>query len=192
MLQVLTIAERHLALWAAIELGEPVGKLSPALLTYFATTTHHHTSDWTERWAGWPAEFYRACGRLVEALSWMQVREIGGAELALLAGQVRARHDAMGSDEVPTYLRLGAVGAIPRDDGGCALSGYSPNDMLVLPRRLAGALESFDGSRTTAQACADIAGETGVTLDKAAVRRLVDFGILQEMPTLEGSGCSGL
>jgi hypothetical protein len=56
--------------------------------------------------------------------------------------------------------------------------------MLVLPTPLAEALSRFDGRRPTDQACAEIASEAGIMLDRATVRQLVDFGVLLAMPAV--------
>jgi hypothetical protein len=188
LLQLLTMVERHLGLWAAAALGEPVAGLGPALLPYYATALPGPASIWSQRWAGCPQEFYRAAARLVEPLTWSHVREIGGPELALVAGQLRAAHGAMQVDNVPRYLRLGAVGSVPSDDGNSALSGYNRNDMLLLSSSLAAALERFDGRRPTAHVCEEITEPGGTPLDHATVRRLVDFGVLVAVPTPEASG----
>jgi hypothetical protein len=188
LLQVLTMVERHLGLWAATELGEPVGRLGPALLPYYATALNGPAITWSQRWAGRPGEFYRQSARLVEPLTWSQVRVIGGPELALVAGQLRAAYGGMQGDEVPAYLRLGAVGSVARDDGNSALTGYNSNDMLLLPKPMADALDRFDGRRPTDQVSAEIASRTGVSLDPAMVRRLIDFGVLVAVPTAEENG----
>jgi hypothetical protein len=184
LLKLLTMVERHLALWAAAQLGEPVEELGPALLPYFATALHGPSSKWSQRWAGRTQDFYRESARLVRPLTWTQVREIGGPELALVTGHLRARNGALQSEEVPAHLRLGAVRTIARDQSTCALTGYSATDMLVLPTSLADALSCFDGRRPTDQACSEIASEAGISLDRATVRQLVAFGVLLAMPTV--------
>jgi hypothetical protein len=182
LLQLLTMVERHLGLWAVGELGEPIDGLGPALLPYYATGLPGPASTWSGRWAGRAQEFYRETARLVEPLTWSQVREIGGMELALIAGQLRAAYGAVRAGEVPSHLRLGAVNTVERDGGTVALTGYNTNDMLLLPKPLADSLERFDGRRPTAQVCAEIASQGESQFDQTAVRRLVDFGILVAMP----------
>jgi hypothetical protein len=182
LLHLLTIVERHLGLWAAGELSEPIDRLGPALLPYYATALPGPTTLWSQRWAGRPQEFYREAVRLVEPLTWTQVREIGGPELALVAGQLRAAYGAMQADGVPSRLRLGVVNTVEGDDGKVAITGYNPNDMLPLPKPLAHALERFNGRRPTAQVCEEIADQVGAPLDRDTARRLVDFGVLEAMP----------
>lgn len=149
LLHVLTMVERHLSLWAAAALGESVNELGPALLPYFATMFRGSTGGWSGRSASRPEEFYAAAANLVRPLTSSQVRELGGPELALVAGQLRAAYGAIQAREMPPYLRLGAVGGVPRGDGIVALTGHSANDMLLLPTALAEVLDRFDGRRET-------------------------------------------
>jgi hypothetical protein len=188
LLLLLTMVERHLGLWAAGELGEPIDGLGPALLPYYATMVPGPMSTWSQRWADRPPDFYRESAQLVEALTWTEVRKIGGPELALAVGQLRAAYGTMQTDEVPRYLRLGAVGTVARDDGNAAFIGYNPNDMVLLPNPVADAIERFDGRRLTDRVCAEIGSEAGTSLDRATVRRLIEFGVLVGMPTSEESG----
>jgi hypothetical protein len=53
---------------------------------------------------------------------------------------------------------------------------------------LADALERFDGTLSTDQACAEISGQAGLRVDRATARLLADFGILHAMPTLGEAG----
>jgi hypothetical protein len=184
LLQLLTMVERHLGLWAATELGEPIEGLGPAFLPYYVTVLPGPMSSWTPRWAGRPHEFYRESAPLVEALTWAEVREIGGSELALVAAQLIAAYGALQADEAPRYLRLGPVGTIARDDGDVALTGYNPNDLVVLSSSLADALHLFDGRQPTGEVCEQLATR-GVPLDRAALSRLVDFGVLQAAPAAQ-------
>jgi hypothetical protein len=187
LLQLLMIAERHLALWAAEELGEPLTALGPALLPYYATVTTSSRVQWSPRWEGRVEEFYRVSAKLVEQLSWNQVQEIGGPELALLAGRVRAASSALSSELVPERLRLGVVATIASGAGQCAITGYSISDMPLLPISLAAGLDRFDGRRPTEQVCLEIGSEVGTPLDKAMVRQLVDYGVLVAVPTQRGA-----
>jgi hypothetical protein len=188
LLQLLTLVERHLGFWTARELGESIDGLGPALLPYYATAIPGPPSAWSQRWVGRPQEFYRESARLVEPLDWTKVRQIGGPELALVAGQLREAYAAMQTDEVPEYLRLSAVGLIARDDRNAAVTGYNPNDMLVLPKPLADALEHFDGRRPTDRVSNELGSQVESSLDRVTVRRLVDFGVLLPMPGVGGYG----
>lgn len=182
LLYLLTAVERQLSIWAAAKLGEPIDELGPALLPYYATMLNA-TPCWSQHWAGRAGEFYRESARLVCPLPWIQVREIGGPELVLLAGRLRGAFDPTRLDELPKYLRLGAVARVPRSDDTCAVTGYSSSDMLILPNGIAGALSRFNGDCPTERVCTEIAEDLGLFLDQDTVRKLVDFGVLQTMPT---------
>ena len=188
LLQLLTVIERHLSLWAAGELGETVVGLGPALLPYYASRLDKSPELWSPRWVGRCEEFYRAAARLVEPLGWRQVREIAGPEVAVVAGQLRAAYSALEAGELPTPLRLGAVSQAALDDGQVACTGYSPHDMLRLPSAVAEALEHFDGHRSTDEVREQIARQVDERFDRDAVRRLVDFGILQPISPAEANG----
>lgn len=188
LLYLLTIVERQLGLWAAAELGEPHSTLGAALLPYYATVLKTEPDPWSERWSGRVTDFYRESARLVRPLSWTDVRGIGGPEVALLAGKLRAAFGTVQSREVPAYLRLGPVTQTHRLDGTCALTSYSSNDMLVLPTSLANVLSHFDGRRSTDAVCAELAEHAEILVDTGTLLRLVDFGVLLAMPTPAVSG----
>jgi hypothetical protein len=130
-------------------------------------------------------EFYRQAARLVEPLSWSQVHEIGGPDLTNLTARLRQAYNALQAEGVPAYLRLAAVRAAPYDANSRITTGYSSLDMLILATQVVDALPKFDGRRPTNEACREIATQAGVRLDRATVRRLVDFGILAVMPNVE-------
>ena len=174
--QLLLLAERHLALWVAAELGERVEALGPSLLPYYATILPRPESTWSQRWAGEPQRFYRASAELVAPLSWTDVNRIGGPELSLLAGQLRAAFGALQAGDVPDYLRLAGGGSVVHKQGARALVGYSTLDLPIVEAPVASALESFDGHRPTSQVCAALGD--GSPIDLGTIRRLVDFEVL--------------
>jgi hypothetical protein len=188
MLHLLTMVERHLSLWAASSLGESVKDLGPALLPYYATVFEPTSSRWTGGRTGSPSEFYREAAKLVNELTWAQVQDIGGPELALLVGRLRAAHGALQRAEAPDRLRLGTVTTSSRPDGNVALMGYSPHDMLVVSASLAEALNRFDGRHWTSEVCKELENRPGVTIDHPTLVRLVDFGVLQPVPTPRPTG----
>jgi len=57
------------------------------------------------------------------------------------------------------------------------LNTYSVFDPIDVPNLVMALLHRFDG-RPTAEVLETIAGETGIGLDPALVRKLVDFGVL--------------
>jgi hypothetical protein len=128
------------------------------------------------RFAGREHEFYEASARLIEGLSWNDVRHIGGAHLELTAALVRQRYSELISDAVPTRLRVGALTTQQAGSGHERVTAYSPWDPLVIPRALGDTLRCFDGRLVRSALTA--AAKEGIHIDRAVVRRLVDFGVL--------------
>jgi hypothetical protein len=136
------------------------------------------------RYAGREREFYEASARLVEAFTWSDVIRVGGAEVELAAGLTKETYGALSSDAIPWSLRVGPVEVVPLGPDRLRVTAYNGLDPLVIPRALGDALHFFDG-RPTRSALAAIAAETGLRVDRAAVRRLVDFEVLVEDPAEE-------
>lgn len=137
-----------------------------------------HRARWG-RHAGRERDFYEASARLVEGLTWSDVRRVGGAEVELAAALVRARFRALRSTALPDRLRLGPVESTPLDRDQVRVTSYRAYDPLVIPRTLFDALHRFDG-RPTGAALAAIAAEAGLEVDRAVVQRLADFEVLVE------------
>lgn len=181
LLVLLTTIERQLSLWAAAELGEEVHNLGPSLLPYYATVLSPGAEAWSERWHGRASEFYRASAELVSGLPWSRVREIGGPEVALYAGNLRTAFGALQTPEVPDHLRLGPVTRLDTSPTTCVVKGYSDKDLLPLSRSVADALFRFDGRRAAPEVCAEIDADLGIRLDASILRPLVEFGVLLPM-----------
>ena len=128
------------------------------------------------RYAGREHEFYEASARLIEGLAWNDVRRIGGAHVELIGTLVRHRYAELTSDAVPTRLRVGALTTQPAGPGQQRVTTYSPFDPLVIPVALGDALRCFDGQLVRSALTA--AAKEGIHIERAVVRRLVDFGIL--------------
>jgi hypothetical protein len=183
--QLLTLAERHLALWAAAELGEGLGGLASALVSYYATLPASLEHRWSSRWADRAGDFYRESANLVRPLAWTAVREIAGPELVLVEGTLRAAWEALEGASVPLpYLRFGAVSSFRRADGRRAMLGYSPLDLPILRESLARELDRFDGRRPTREVCEELTRETGAPIEPELLR-LIEFGILGPVEELE-------
>jgi Fe-S-cluster containining protein len=129
------------------------------------------------RYAGREREFYEASARLVERFSWSDVSRVAGAEVALAATLVKATYHDLGNAAVPRRLRSEAAVVESVDADHVRLSTYNALDPLVIPRALGDALHHFDG-RPTRAALAAITADTGLELERAAVRRLVDFEVV--------------
>jgi hypothetical protein len=139
-----------------------------------------HRAAWG-RWAGREREFYQASARLVEGLTWNDVVCVAGAEVQLAAALVRKKHAAIGSHALPDRVRMGAVETATAGAKFVQVTGYSAWDPLVIPRALGDVLHFFDG-RSPRAALAAVAAETGLEIEPAVVRRLVDFEVLVAEP----------
>jgi Fe-S-cluster containining protein len=133
------------------------------------------------RYAGREREFYEASARLVEHLTWTEVTRLAGAEVQLAAALVKATYDALRSDALPSRLRAAPVEIVHLGAGRLRMTSYRAYDPLVIPKALGDALHHFDG-RPTRSALAAIASDTGLDIERAVVRRLVDFDVLVEDP----------
>ncbi|HEX9818934.1 MAG TPA: hypothetical protein VGD07_04900 [Methylomirabilota bacterium] len=137
-----------------------------------------HRAAWG-RYAGREREFYAASARLVERFSWSDVTRVGGAEIELAAALVKETCRALRSEALPARLRVGPVQIAPLGPDRLRVTAYRAYDPLVIPRTLGDVLHHFDG-RPTRSALAAIAAESGLEVDRAVVRRLVDFEVLVE------------
>jgi hypothetical protein len=129
-------------------------------------------------WAGREIEFYRACARLVEPLTWEQVEQVCGPRVRILAGLLLDAYAHLTSEAIPERLRLGGFHFAGVEGSGYRVASYSPFDPLLMPEPLARVLHYFDG-RPTEEALEAILTEEGVRIDLSLVRRMVDFGVLQ-------------
>lgn len=185
--RLLTLVEASLAVHCVRELGPgpAAARHAPAMFAP-APPTALRASDVDGRpdpsaralWGrhhGAEVAFYEAAGRLVSAMDWAEVRRAGGVELALAEDVLRACYDELMSARLPRALRTGTIHVTPLGDVA-ELIAYSAYHPIRVPTALLNVLSVFDG-RPTSQALA-AAAEAGVTLDRAAVRRLVDLGVL--------------
>lgn len=129
------------------------------------------------RWHGREEAYYTACAGKVEALSWADVRAIGGADLAVLEGVVRRAHGRVLSNDVPVRLKLGAVQLAAPRVGGVRVVTYSAMDAIDLPTALLPLLPLFDG-RETLEILKDLSENHDVGLEPDFLRQLVDWGVL--------------
>ncbi|HUR34476.1 MAG TPA: hypothetical protein VM032_11825 [Vicinamibacterales bacterium] len=128
------------------------------------------------RFAGREIAFYEACARLVEPLSWADLRRIGGVEIDVAADLAREAFGQLCSLDVPPTLWMGPLHVLRSDADAVECTTYSAFDPLSIPRALFDVLPVFDG-RPTRKALA-AAREAGVPIGQHVVRRLVDHAIL--------------
>ncbi|MFN7915670.1 MAG: hypothetical protein U0Q55_10060 [Vicinamibacterales bacterium] len=153
------VREPHLR---AADLGAPIDQ-------------HEQQRIWGT-YAGREEAFYEACGTIASALTWADIRALGGAELDLALDVARGEQAAVRSTSIPRALRLGSftVANAGTDTVECTtLNAYDP---LSIPRALFDRLHLFDG-RPTRSALAALR-EEGIELSPTAVRKLVAHGFL--------------
>jgi hypothetical protein len=142
------------------------------------TLTPRSRQDLWGRWAGRERAFYEAAARLVEAWSWDQVLERGGAEVRQRADRVREAHGRLRTSAVPTgLLQLRPMSATAVGTAAVRLVTYSGDDPLLVPKALFDALPRFDG-HSMQDALRTLSEEDGLEVDPAVVRRLLDFDVL--------------
>lgn len=130
-------------------------------------------------WAGREREFYRKAAELVDPMTWQDVLKIGGGELQLSARLTQAAHAKALSTTVPERVRQKQLRVLYTSAESARVCTYSPIDPLKLPKKLLNVLHHFDG-RPTQTALESIASEHQLRVGEAVVRKLVDFGILDE------------
>ena len=80
-------------------------------------------------------------------------------------------------EQLPAAHKVGAFNVLRVGPEANTVSTYSGYDPFELPHKLLEVLPYFDG-RPVAQALAAIAAERDIKLERALVRKLVDFKIL--------------
>ncbi len=160
-----------------VSLATPEPRLLKASDVDGAADAAHQRKIWGT-YAGREREFFRASAQLVASLGWADVVRLGGTEVALAAALVQQAYDALKSEAVPARLRTQPVNIQVADGAHVVVSAYRPYDPLVVPKQLVDVLHFFDG-RPTREALAATA-KSGVSIERRAVRRLVDFGVLAD------------
>jgi Fe-S-cluster containining protein len=122
-------------------------------------------------------EFYRGCARRVDALTWKDVRRIGGSELEILERLLLSAWKDLLSKALPDRLRPGSIRVTPVSPETSRVLSYSELDPLEVPSELLEVLGYFDG-RSTDEALAAIARERGLSIERDLLRQLVDFQVL--------------
>ncbi|HEY9285392.1 MAG TPA: hypothetical protein VIP46_18210 [Pyrinomonadaceae bacterium] len=188
--RLLSEVERDLARWCVYELdpgGAALRLLFPARDEGGKGAVDPHALDgapdperqsaiWGD-WAGREADYYRACARLVESLTWAGVLARCGPSVRIHARLASAAYRQLMSAELPAALRVGPFHSVRLDADAQIVTSYNVYDPIALSAPLVGVLHYFDG-RPTERGRADIAAERGITIDEALVRKLVDFKVL--------------
>jgi Fe-S-cluster containining protein len=135
------------------------------------------------RWHGKAEEFYVNAARIVSRLSWTEIRALGGADLALRESLLLEARSSLSARTVPDRVRANTVSVVvgaPHADGNVVIGTYSGFDPLEVPEVLLRCLPYFDG-RPTRDAIAAIEDALEVRVERSLVRRLVEFGVLEDV-----------
>lgn len=187
----LTVAERNLAKWCVLELElghEALHALASTgawrgeheALTRAALDDRVDAASYARIWGAWGGReqaFYGRCAELVDALSWQDVVEIGGAGLRAQVELARAAFRKLTSDDIAAVLKAGSFQVVSIQPQTVRVSTYSPFDPLDVPTPLLSVLSEFDG-RPTADVLAGIESDHGIRLEPALIRKMADFKLL--------------
>jgi hypothetical protein len=137
-----------------------------------------HRAFWGS-WQGRERELYGRCAKIANALSWSDVRKLGGTRLDLLSRLLLDAYERLVSNEVPARARHRSLKVVYSSADSAEVTGYSTIDALRMPRQLVDVLHRFDG-RPTHEALEAIAEEDGLRIATGTIRKLVDFGVLSD------------
>lgn len=129
------------------------------------------------KWHGRERAFFSRCAELVGVLSWKDVLAICGPEVRAHERLTQDSYRCLISDDIPSSLKVGSFQLAHMNQGITRVSTYLSSDPLDVPNTLMEVLHYFDG-RPTESAIAAIENECGVRLDRALVRKMVDFMLL--------------
>jgi hypothetical protein len=129
-------------------------------------------------WKGREIALYEACWEIVSPLSWRDVEARVGPTAKAYARIVARAHNALFSMKLPERLRLGPilVEQLDGEPGKSALSAPGSRELVEADAELLAALQCFRGQRLAA-ALREVEAR-GLSFDEAALRRLVDIGVL--------------
>jgi Fe-S-cluster containining protein len=191
VLPLLRAIEVELARWCVLEIGLGAEALRHLVRTdawthmrsqVSAEALDHRVEErryaevWGE-WRGRETEYFIRCARLVRDLSWDDVLAIGGSAARAYAGLAQQAYRELTSDGLPARLTVASLELIETSEETTRLSTYSSIDPIEVPNLVMTLLPAFDG-RSTEEVLKSIASQTGIGLDPALVRKLVDFGVL--------------
>lgn len=189
--RLLMIAERELASWCVLQLDVGVtglGEVFPFPLRsdgpvsgedFDGTASPAMRQRMWGKWMGREREYYREAHRLAATLRWKQVRDIGGQELVAAEILARDAFAELSSSRIPARLRNGPVTSLLGPDGSATITTYSPVDPLRLTPEILEVLPYFDG-RPVRDVCQAIESDLGVEVESDLIRKLVDFGVLED------------
>ena len=190
--QLLVTIEEDLCCWCVVEL-----KLDLDSLRHLFTATEEkeedgsvsaesldNQTDWDSyariwgAWRGREHEFFSACARLIDSLSWQDVLSICGPGVRARALLTIEAHRKLISDEIAPALTVGTMQLVQITHDVARVTTYSEYDPVEIPVAMVPLLPYFNG-RPTSEALAAIESEKGLKLDPSLVRKMADFGLLE-------------
>lgn len=189
---LLITLEDVLAQWCALELAVPLetvrdlGRLnkrgkSICLLEVEQTQPDLPGKTRPKIWGPWfgrETDYYLACARQVDALTWPEVLAVCGPDVSTLARLARQAHERHQSERVPERLRLNQFKVISMQAEYSIVESYLSSDPLKIPQRILELLPRFNG-RPTPEVVTEIVLTTGLKVSPSLVRKLVDFKVLK-------------
>ena len=157
---LLLALENHLAVWS-------LHQINPSAADH---------DDWAD-WEGREMEFYKESGRLVAALHWNDVMSLADSRIHVLAQQVRFAYGLLKWNPLPARLTKGEFQKIEESADQVRVWTYAQNDPMNLTKQLLQAINYFDGQPID-DVVRIVAQEVGITMDRALLQTLVDYGIV--------------
>ena len=180
---LLSHLEYAVSWWAILEvLDDPAAACSLAGTTVDSKITIGLRHDAWRHWKGSRASFYEACADRVDALSAQDAIAIAGVTGRLHQTELSTRFRKLLSDAVPDRLRVEPYRVVRQDPQRALLQASDSPEPFEAPSALLPLLAHFNG-RPTDETIEAIREATRVRLTPGLLRRLYDFGILQEMPS---------
>jgi hypothetical protein len=189
--RLLSLAEQQVAVWCVLQLDLgtdalreifpfPVPLENPVTGADFdgRADPGRQRALWG-RWLGREREFYREAARLVNALTWQDVRRLCGPELRAAEQVAREAFTGLRDHSLPDRLTAGQFRQSPAGDEGALVTTYSPVDPLQLSAQVLQILPYFQG-QTVRAARRAIRQELSLDVEPELLRKLADFGLLQE------------
>ncbi len=189
--QLLAMIEKSLACWCVLEL-ELSEEAMKRLFTNFVDAYQVDLFKTSEagiglsqsvyqaiwgKWYGHEAEFYKKCAQLVKALTWKDITQICGPEARVYGNLVHLAYEQLKSEKIPPALHVGEYQVAKMESDFVRVWSYSRLDPLDLPKVLSDILHYFNG-RPVMEALKIISEKEDIEIDKALLRKLIDFRIL--------------
>jgi hypothetical protein len=188
LLQLLRQVEQDLACWCLLQLdfGEDAFQYLMATreqgegLTAEAIDSRAEAERYKRIWGEWrgrEAEFFVKCAGLVEGLKWSDVLALCGPQARAYARLTKQVFVKLMADDIPPALTTGSMQIVQIGQEATRVTTYSSLDPVEVPNIVMALLPYFDG-RPTSDAVDAITAKTGICLEPALIRKMVDFRLL--------------